>query len=169
MARRQQTIRFDLVHRSTVWAILQAWEIETCSCVQRFVMNISLGYFTYDMLCCLVIDLDFANVAHHLCTMLGLAVGVCNGVVRLPVKYISGFSIPTRYVPAERNRIDILPSAYGGLKSIPTWTLSVEGEPSHSLSVFHLFARLLPTCWRVSMWPEPVLQHLGDGAQGSAL
>ena len=44
-------------------------------------MNISLGYFTYDMLCCLYIDLDFANVAHHLCTMLGLAVGVCNGVV----------------------------------------------------------------------------------------
>ncbi|KAL3141132.1 hypothetical protein ABBQ38_003483 [Trebouxia sp. C0009 RCD-2024] len=47
---------------------------------QRFVMNISLGYFTYDMLCCLYIDLDFANVAHHLCTTLGLAVGVCNGV-----------------------------------------------------------------------------------------
>ncbi|KAL3162496.1 hypothetical protein ABBQ32_010157 [Trebouxia sp. C0010 RCD-2024] len=47
---------------------------------QRVVMNISLGYFTYDMLCCLYIDLDFANVAHHFCTMLGLAVGVCNGV-----------------------------------------------------------------------------------------
>lgn len=44
-------------------------------------MNLSLGYFTYDMLCCLYIDLDFANVVHHLCTMLGLAVGVCNGVV----------------------------------------------------------------------------------------
>lgn len=49
--------------------------------LQRSVMNLSLGYFTYDMLCCLYIDLDFANVVHHLCTMLGLAVGVCNGVV----------------------------------------------------------------------------------------
>ena len=50
-------------------------------CLQRWVLNNSLGYFTYDTLCCLVIDWDFANVVHHLCTMLGLAVGVCNGVV----------------------------------------------------------------------------------------
>lgn len=47
---------------------------------QRFAMNLSLGYFTYDMLCCLYISLDVADLAHHLCTMLGLAVGVCNGV-----------------------------------------------------------------------------------------
>lgn len=56
-------------------------------------MNISLGYFTYDMMCCLYIDLDFANVAHHLCTMLGLAVGVCNGVVRLQLASASGASV----------------------------------------------------------------------------
>ncbi len=49
--------------------------------MQRFIMNLSLGYFTYDMLCCLYIKLDLADLAHHLCTMLGLAVGVCNGVV----------------------------------------------------------------------------------------
>ena len=49
--------------------------------MQRFAMNLSLGYFTYDMLCCLYISLDAADLAHHLCTMLGLAVGVCNGVV----------------------------------------------------------------------------------------
>lgn len=49
--------------------------------MQRFAMNLSLGYFTYDMLCCLYISLDVADLAHHLCTMLGLAVGVCNGVV----------------------------------------------------------------------------------------
>ncbi|KAL0047282.1 hypothetical protein WJX82_011596 [Trebouxia sp. C0006] len=53
---------------------------QTTTNYQRSVMNLSLGYFTYDMLCCLYIDLDFANVVHHLCTMLGLAVGVCNGV-----------------------------------------------------------------------------------------
>lgn len=53
---------------------------QTTTDYQRSVMNLSLGYFTYDMLCCLYIDLDFANVVHHLCTMLGLAVGVCNGV-----------------------------------------------------------------------------------------
>ena len=58
------------------------WALTIFGYAQRFVMNISLGYFTYDMLCCLYIDLDFANVAHHFCTMLGLAVGVCNGVVR---------------------------------------------------------------------------------------
>ena len=63
----------------------------SCSCVQRFLMNTSLGYFTYDMLCCLYIDWDFANVAHHLCTMLGLAVGVCNGVVRLFSAYFFCF------------------------------------------------------------------------------
>ena len=53
--------------------------------LQRWVLNISLGYFTYDTLCCLYIDFDFANVIHHLCTMLGLAVGVCNGVVRASI------------------------------------------------------------------------------------
>lgn len=51
------------------------------SALQRLVLNISLGYFAYDTLCCLYIDFDYANVLHHLCTMLGLAVGVCNGVV----------------------------------------------------------------------------------------
>ena len=54
-------------------------------------MNVSLGYFAYDMLCCLYINWDFANVAHHLCTMLGLAVGVCNGVVRQSSAYFFYF------------------------------------------------------------------------------
>lgn len=63
--------------------------------MQRFLMNISLGYFTYDMLCCLYIDWDFANVAHHLCTMLGLAVGVCNGVVSCLVHISSASGLIT--------------------------------------------------------------------------
>ena len=46
------------------------------------VLSISLGYFTYDCICCEIIERDFANLAHHLCTMLGLWVGVCQGRVR---------------------------------------------------------------------------------------
>ena len=69
------------VCRQTFVQIRLAESLTQLFALQRSVMNLSLGYFTYDMLCCLYIDLDFANVVHHLCTMLGLAVGVCNGVV----------------------------------------------------------------------------------------
>ena len=39
-------------------------------------------YFLYDTICCLLIDLDWANLLHHVCTMLGMAVGLVQGRVR---------------------------------------------------------------------------------------
>jgi hypothetical protein len=47
---------------------------------QMLVLTVSLGYFAYDTICCLFIDQDLFNFTHHVCTMLGLAVGVCNKV-----------------------------------------------------------------------------------------
>lgn len=102
-----KTTDYQVRGQLPLWSLGSTASFKRCSCVQRFVMNISLGYFTYDMLCCLYIDWDFANVAHHLCTMLGLAVGVCNGVVRLSsacLPYLSGTHLPTPVVcRAERN------------------------------------------------------------------
>lgn len=103
----QKTTDYQVRSQLPHWSLASTTSFDRCSCVQRFVMNISLGYFTYDMLCCLYIDWDFANVAHHLCTMLGLAVGVCNGVVRLfsaCLPYLSGTHLPTPLVcRAEQN------------------------------------------------------------------
>eukprot|EP00891_Asterochloris_glomerata_P005987 jgi/Astpho2/5987/Aster-x1341 len=42
------------------------------------VLTISLGYFLYDTAVCFILDRDPWNAAHHLCTILGLLVGVCN-------------------------------------------------------------------------------------------
>ena len=45
-------------------------------------MEVSLAYFTNDLLCCLFIDLDPVSLAHHVCTIAGLAVGVFQGKAR---------------------------------------------------------------------------------------
>ena len=45
-------------------------------------MEVSLAYFIYDLLCCLFIDLDPVSLAHHVCTIAGLAVGVFQGKAR---------------------------------------------------------------------------------------
>lgn len=45
-------------------------------------MEISLAYFVYDFLVCLVIDPEPVGVVHHLCTIAGLAVGVLDGKAR---------------------------------------------------------------------------------------
>ena len=39
-------------------------------------------YFLYDTVCCLLINHDWANFLHHVCTMLGMAVGLVQGRVR---------------------------------------------------------------------------------------
>ena len=44
-------------------------------------LTISLGYFLYDTAVCFILDNDPWNAAHHLCTILGLLVGVCNRMV----------------------------------------------------------------------------------------
>eukprot|EP00884_Botryococcus_braunii_P006540 jgi/Botrbrau1/15888/Bobra.40_1s0071.1 len=41
------------------------------------VLTMSLGYFVYDTICCSLIDFDLPSFIHHLCTILGLSVGVC--------------------------------------------------------------------------------------------
>ena len=45
-------------------------------------MEVSLAYFVYDLLCCLFIELDAVSLAHHVCTIAGLAVGVFQGKAR---------------------------------------------------------------------------------------
>ena len=45
-------------------------------------MEVSLAYFVYDLLCCLFIELDLVSLAHHVCTIAGLAVGVFQGKAR---------------------------------------------------------------------------------------
>ena len=45
-------------------------------------MALSLSYFTYDLICCLIIEADLAGTIHHCLTMAGLAIGVLKGVVR---------------------------------------------------------------------------------------
>ena len=54
-------------------------------------MEVSLAYFVYDLLVCLVIDPEPVGLVHHLCTIAGLAVGVLQGKVRttLPVSCAS--------------------------------------------------------------------------------
>jgi hypothetical protein len=52
-----------------------------CPAVQLTVLTMSLGYFVYDTICCLIIDFDVANLMHHLCTILGLVVGVVQAKV----------------------------------------------------------------------------------------
>jgi hypothetical protein len=42
----------------------------------------SIGYFIYDTICCMAIDLDLANLLHHACSLLGMAVGIVQGRVR---------------------------------------------------------------------------------------
>lgn len=42
-------------------------------------LTISLSYFTYDFLTCLVIEDNLPNAFHHVATMMGLAVGVLDG------------------------------------------------------------------------------------------
>ena len=40
-------------------------------------MTVSLAYFLYDLVCCLVIDpRDVVGTMHHLCTMAGFVVGL---------------------------------------------------------------------------------------------
>ena len=43
--------------------------------LQHFVLSVSLAYFLYDTVCCLLIDRDAANLLHHVFTCLGLAIG----------------------------------------------------------------------------------------------
>jgi len=54
------------------------------SCSQTRCMEVSLAYFVYDFLVCLVIDPEPVGVVHHLCTIAGLAVGVLDGKARVP-------------------------------------------------------------------------------------
>ena len=42
-------------------------------------MEVSLAYFVYDFLVCLVIDPELVGTLHHLCTMAGLSVGLLQG------------------------------------------------------------------------------------------
>ena len=44
-------------------------------------MEVSLAYFVYDLLVCLVIDPEPVGLVHHLCTIAGLSVGVLQGKV----------------------------------------------------------------------------------------
>ena len=43
--------------------------------MQHLVLSLSLAYWMYDTVCCLLVDYDAASTAHHLLTCFGLAVG----------------------------------------------------------------------------------------------
>ena len=47
------------------------------------VLTISLSYFVYDTLCCLLIEADLASFIHHVCSILGISVGVFQAKVPL--------------------------------------------------------------------------------------
>ena len=48
-------------------------------------LSVSLGYFIYDTVCCLLTEHDVANTAHHVCTVIAVAVGVLQGTVGLAI------------------------------------------------------------------------------------
>eukprot|EP00193_Tetraselmis_chui_P008522 CAMPEP_0177752760 /NCGR_PEP_ID=MMETSP0491_2-20121128/1088_1 /TAXON_ID=63592 /ORGANISM="Tetraselmis chuii, Strain PLY429" /LENGTH=237 /DNA_ID=CAMNT_0019267979 /DNA_START=43 /DNA_END=755 /DNA_ORIENTATION=- len=45
-------------------------------------LAVSLGYFTYDTICCMCDSLDVVGNLHHVATIAGLVVGVFNGTLR---------------------------------------------------------------------------------------
>jgi hypothetical protein len=59
-------------------------------------MEVSLAYFVYDLLVCLVIDPEPVGLVHHLCTIAGLAVGVLQGKVRPAVRCLSRLHLRRR-------------------------------------------------------------------------
>ncbi len=50
--------------------------------IQVRALSVSLGYFIYDTVCCLLIENDPANTIHHICTIVAVAIGVLHGTVR---------------------------------------------------------------------------------------
>ena len=61
------------------WARPLATVGQANTAAQTLCMRVSLAYFLYDTLCCFFIDFDPMGLAHHLCTIAGLLVGVRDG------------------------------------------------------------------------------------------
>ena len=51
-----------------------------------------MGYFLYDTVCCMAIELDLANLLHHACSLLGMAVGIVQGRVSASVLRLRAFA-----------------------------------------------------------------------------
>ena len=60
---------------------------------QKAVLCMSIGYFIYDTICCMAIDLDWANMLHHTASLLGMAgrhragPGACMHALLLPLEH----------------------------------------------------------------------------------
>ena len=74
-------VRWQALYSKPLDLPLSQEMLHTYSWLQYAVLTISLGYFLYDTAVCFILDRDPWNAAHHLCTILGLLVGVCNRMV----------------------------------------------------------------------------------------